>query len=96
MPPFAANTASATTMLSHAVWSVPSSVSAGTEFATAADCHIWRLRFGIQLVNLLNLPNLTQRLVESYPEIEPDEAQLSMVCEMPIMRIHRPRMLELA
>jgi hypothetical protein len=75
--------------------SQPNCITKSPALTVMFDLRMRRPRFGIQLLNLLNLPNLTQRLVESYPEIEPDEAQLSMICGMPNIRIHQLQMLEL-
>lgn len=60
------------------------------------DLRVRRLRSAIELLRVLNLQRLSDRLVELYPEIEPDESELRTLCDKLKIKVCRPQMLELA
>jgi hypothetical protein len=65
-------------------------------FAILFDLRIKRIRSTLQLLRMLKNKNLTERLLEFYPEIELDNRQLETICDALNKKICRPQTLELA
>jgi hypothetical protein len=52
------------------------------------------MRSAFQLLRILKSENLTERVLEFHPEIEPDNGQLETICDALNIKIRRQQTLE--